>query len=183
MEVFKDELIGPFILLQTLNCGFDNIRDIYNIFEECITKDYDFVLPILHLFVKKKYVNKITRGRYEITEEGIQYLNYCKYHVKDIYTDIIKNTKKEIDIMVEHFVKLKEEYDKHPIQIKYFRDGKLIDKVTNELKYYTYFYGREDDKLRIDVFGCNEIFAPPSILCNDDILLTVCKDQLHFEDL
>jgi len=183
MNIFNDELIGPFILLQTLNCGFDNIQDIYKIFEECISKDYNFVLPILHSFVKMKYINKIQRGKYKITEKGIKYLNYCKDHIKDIYTDIIKNTRKEVDIMVEHFTKLREEYDARPITLKYFKNGDLIDDIKNELQDYMCFYCQEDNKLKIDVFGCNKIFAPPSILCGDDILLTINNERLHFEDL
>ncbi len=178
--------MNTFIFLQSLTYSYNQIRDIYTIFDKCNVNE-DNVRILLSALIKKGFVGRIKRGQYEITSDGTKYLELIsrQLNTEDMirYTDIIKNTEKEMDALVRSFQLKEEEYLKRPIIMKYIKNGNLIDDIKTELKGYPYFYSIEDDKLWIHVFNCDKLFPPASILYQSDIILLVDKEPLIFRDL
>ena len=171
MEI-NDDIYFSLILFQALEYGFKWIEDIDTIFDDCIKNalsEYHFttlrkphneryfnfkrdcIRDLLGKFINKKLIYKINRGEYDITENGLLYLNELKDRVngedKIYYFNIIKNTKKQMDIMVEAVIKQIDKANEHPIRLKYFKNNKLIPEIFNEIKNYTYFYSIRNDKL------------------------------------
>ena|SRR5438445_13770831 len=87
-----------YIFLKSLQYGYDHINAIYNIFEQCVKHHYlnkkykdDFIIrQLLYYLLNHKYVYRIKRGFYNITSEGLTYLETLKpsHH----YDDTIKAT-------------------------------------------------------------------------------------------
>ena len=191
------------ILLKSLEAGFTSLRDLQTIVETCAdqygvdtivpesqitnynhTHNFDTILRCLRSNITKNHIIKPNRNKYKITTEGIDYVKSLSIdvHLFDHYMTIINNTEKEVDMLRRAFQTKLAEAALHPIRLKYYKDGKLIREITDELKDYTYFY-HIDDKLKLDVFEFKKTLSPDSFLYQDDIILYLNEEELRFRDL
>ena len=94
-----------YILLQSLAFDFTHLEDIDNIFESTINLTRrNTIRKILIKLVDKEFVKRIHRSKYEITDLGLKHLNGIKLKYKNyslLYDTTIKNTEKEIDLIVK----------------------------------------------------------------------------------
>lgn len=189
------------IILKSLELGFDHYRDIKTIVEKCneyqnfdnlITKqnennynfmyNHDKIVSVLYQCIKNNLIIKPNRGIYHIKDDGLQWLYQSTYNI-EIYIEMIKNTEKEHEIMREHFRKVVEEANTHPIRKKYYINGKLIPEILNELKGCNILHNIDNDKLYLYVFRFTKKLAPASYLYQDDIVLSLNEDDIVFRDL
>ena len=135
------------IYLAALEFGFDKNNDLCLAYNNC-TKDslyikyfniIEYPEKVIFELIRNGYAYKVQRGIYNITGNGLKYLN--EFRSNDLYLHfipIIKNTTKMIDMLVQSVLD-----DQRKIQLiksKYVdADGNLKDKLHQALNCaYTY---------------------------------------------
>lgn len=186
------------ILLKSLSAGFTSFEDLETIVESCANqhsvdniiakKDithYNFTDNFLVILKcirdNKQYIDRTSRNKYCLTEEGRQYSD--SIDLPDQYKMIINNTKPWLDIMVEAFEISKAKADLHPIKVKYFNDDQLIPEISNLFKGAYLLYTILNDKLHLIAFHFKTKLPENSILYQDDIVLSLNEGPLIMHDL